>query len=189
MSFKDRIKALLKMYRLTAVSLARYSKLVFKDKGFNRSTVYSWLSDNRLPSIVYVRQLSLMFGITADWLLGLSDDIYSKSIVSDFENKHLQNFITYSLSRKNVKLPFEIDLKIVKSLNLASKAQLFYLLANISLMFKNSIRENYKNMRLSEKLIVDQFVQFIRKKKIKEFLFGIRVIAATGKCHYMLEAV
>ena len=189
MSFKDRIKALLKMYRITAVGLARYSKLVFKDKGFNCSTVYSWLSDNRLPSIVYVRQLSLMFGITADWFLGLSDDVYSKSIVADFENKHFYNFITYSLSRKTVKLPFEIDWNIVKDLNLSSKAQLFYLLANISLMFKSNISENCKDRRLSEKLIIDQFLQFTRKKKIKEFLFGIRVIAATGKCHYILEAV
>jgi transcriptional regulator with XRE-family HTH domain len=76
----DKIKALRTSHRLTQAELAR--KL-----GVTRNGVNSWEQGLSIPSPNYIVELSKLFGVSTDYLFGLSD--HASVNVSGFNNKDI----------------------------------------------------------------------------------------------------
>ena len=63
--------------RLKSLRLSRdYSKTALGSKlGVSRRTVYAWETGEKEPTTSNIIQLARLYGITSDYLLGLSDSI------------------------------------------------------------------------------------------------------------------
>lgn len=68
-AFSERLRLLVESRGTTAKDLSR-------DSNIPDATIYRYLSGNRVPKIDNVIALSRYFGVSVDWMLGLSDDKY-----------------------------------------------------------------------------------------------------------------
>lgn len=66
-AFTDRFAMLLDNSDMTIIALA-------KKLGFGKSTICSWKAGSSMPDAKGVADLAEIFGVSADWLLGLVDE-------------------------------------------------------------------------------------------------------------------
>ncbi len=63
---KDRLKELLKERNITPYKLSQ-------DLNISKSVVHYWLIGETTPNADYIIELSIYFGVSADYILGLKD--------------------------------------------------------------------------------------------------------------------
>ncbi len=188
MNFSERLALIMQAYNLTAIRIARYCRLLFKERAFNSNTVYSWLKDKRQPVSEHLRQLGIMFGISTDWLLGLGSNMYSPEIISRFEADSFARCLWFRYEGILVELPYKVDWTMVSNLSVDAKGQLYFLLANICLEFRYYVLSKSTNTKLSEELITGLFRKFISNRRLmREYMSGIRFIAASGETCYSIR--
>ena len=188
MNFSERLALIMQAYKLTAIRIARYCRLLFKERAFNSNTVYSWLKDKRQPMSEHLRQLGIMFGVSVDWLLGLGSNMYSEEIISRFEADSLAKCIWFRYEEIMVELPYKVDWQRVAELNPDAKGQLYFLLANVCLEFRNYLVCKSSFIKFSEEKVVVLFRNFIRNRGLmREYISRIRFIAASGGTCYTLS--
>ncbi len=83
---EDRIKQLRTSHNMTQSTLA-------KKLGITRSSVNAWEMGLSIPSTTYIAELSQLFGVSSDYLLGLSSNLNID--VSDLTEKEIK--IVYEL--------------------------------------------------------------------------------------------
>lgn len=91
----ERIKQLRKTHNMTQSILA-------KKLGITRSSVNAWEMGLSIPSTTYIAELSQLFGVSSDYLLGLSSNLNID--VSDLTEKEIQlvyELVTHFKEQKN----------------------------------------------------------------------------------------
>lgn len=188
MNFSERLALIMQAYKLTAIRIARYCRLLFKERAFNSNTVYAWLKDKRQPMSEHLRQLGIMFCVSVDWLLGLGSNMYSEEIISRFEADSLAKCIWFRYEEIMVELPYKVDWQRVAELNPDAKGQLYFMLANVCLEFRNYLVCKSSFIKFSEEKLVVLFRNFIRNRVLmREYISRIRFIAASGGTCYTLS--
>ena len=64
--FMERLDELKKDSKLTYTEIANRV-------GVHKDTIFAWKSGIYFPHLVYIKRLALTFGVTSDYLIGLSD--------------------------------------------------------------------------------------------------------------------
>lgn len=91
----ERIKLLRLSYSMSQVDLA-------KKLNVTKQSVSNWENDNIQPSIEMLVNMSKIFSVSTDYLLGLEDHRYiDASGLSDTQIAHIQNIINDIKQKKN----------------------------------------------------------------------------------------
>ncbi len=91
----DRIKQLRTSHNMTQSTLA-------KKLGITRSSVNAWEMGLSIPSTTYIAALSQLFGVSSDYLLGLSSNLnIDVSDLSEKEIKIVYDLVTHFKHNKN----------------------------------------------------------------------------------------
>lgn len=86
-AISDRIKNLREMNGMTQTELA--NKL-----GISRGAVNSWEMSLSTPTVANIIQLSKIFHVTTDYLLGITDNVYLDiSVLCEEEQKAVMNIV------------------------------------------------------------------------------------------------
>lgn len=86
-AISDRIKNLREMNGMTQTELA--NKL-----GISRGAVNSWEMSLSTPTVANIIQLSKIFHVTTDYLLGITDNVYLDiSVLGEEEQKAVMNIV------------------------------------------------------------------------------------------------
>lgn len=81
--FVKRLKLVVTTYQLSYRSLAEYMNLAYgPDHLISHSAISKWSSLKRLPNMLYVVALCSIFGISTDWILGISSEPYTLDSIS-----------------------------------------------------------------------------------------------------------
>lgn len=97
MEFRNNLENLMQEKEVSLSTLA-------EKIGYGKTTVYYWLKGEREPSATAVVVLSKFFGVSADYLLGLEDDLGIKKItrsLTESEIALLKTFDRLDAASKN----------------------------------------------------------------------------------------
>ncbi|RFA37068.1 hypothetical protein CAI16_03070 [Virgibacillus dokdonensis] len=108
MNFNDRLSNLRKMHKLSREELA-------KKLGVSYSTVAKYESGTREPDFNTLDNISLLFDVTTDYLLGRSDQphLSKEEDITYFKNKIAEEFPDIDLMFKDMKSLTAEDMKEV----------------------------------------------------------------------------
>lgn len=104
--FAERIRKLRECHGLNYVDLPRISQ----ENGvcrINPLSVRNWEKGKYYLSAEGIIVLTEMFGINGNWLLGLSDEMYSDDVLSRLENRNGPSFPAVKVAGKNICVPLE----------------------------------------------------------------------------------
>lgn len=77
--FAKRFKMLRTSYKLTIIELSNLFKTISK------TTIGSWEKETNIPSLNALQKIIVLFGVTADYLLGYTDEPYNETLISKIE--------------------------------------------------------------------------------------------------------
>lgn len=104
--FSKRLRLLMATYNLTYDLIVEYINLVFEhDQVVSRTSVHRWVTDKRLPNMASVLAISFVFGISSDWLIGISSEPFTLETLNMQEkigkgiNDDIKTFIDYDVRR------------------------------------------------------------------------------------------
>lgn len=112
--FAKRFKMLRTSYKLTIIELSNLFKTISK------TTIGSWEKETNIPSLNALQKIIVLFGVTADYLLGNTNEPYNETLISKIEA---------SLSDTISKLGIDYD---VKNYSLEERANIIFLLQAVN---------------------------------------------------------
>lgn len=104
--FSKRLKLLMKTYKVTYDLLVEYVNLAFEsDQIISKTSVHRWVMDKRVPNMLSVVAISVVFGVSSDWLIGISSEPYTleslnmQEKISKNVDADIRSLIDYDLRR------------------------------------------------------------------------------------------
>ena len=105
LTFETRLKSLRKSHHLTLDDLSRYCT-VFNKCSLTKAALSLWEKGKRIPTIDNLHFVADIFGVSIDWLVGRSGEMYTESTLCFLEPKVFP--LTVTVCDTTVELPIEI---------------------------------------------------------------------------------
>ena len=155
---QNRLLALRKAYKLTLDEMTSVTENLM-----SRATINSWETGVRVPAIDGLQIISSSFGVSIDWLCGISNVPYTEYSVNTAKNIYFKNtikiFKDYKIDKNFLKsYPIEIQANIIVLLRLKE----FYSLRPNSIEYKNKTDRLLKS--INEKAYVCKIQKEIKNE-------------------------
>lgn len=127
---KERIQKLINLYNLKNTEIAKLTKT-------DKNTIKSYLQSDRFPTTKTVLAFATTFGISLDWLYGITDTPYTKETIKIAENECYMKFQITVPYRPNTEYSLEARANLI-------------ILQQYRHIIKNSERKSNKVKTISE---------------------------------------
>lgn len=129
--FIERLKFIRNKWNLTYIDLSRYCT-VFNKYSIGKSTLNMWETGKRIPTVDNLQIVADIFGVSIDWLIGRSAEMYTEGSIYTIEQKLFP--LNVSICDTTVELPIEIPDDYInyeirkQTYSLESRASIVFLL-------------------------------------------------------------
>ena len=103
---KDRIQKILKLYKMNIFEIAKLTKI-------NNNTIKSYNNLQRIPETLTILSITTTFGISVDWLYGITNKPYTEESIRLAENQCYMKFRVTIPYKQNTQYSLEARANLI----------------------------------------------------------------------------